>query len=70
MEEKDIRKLLNEILEWANSNETKIQNVNDLAHYLFKIAEAKKTREETNDIDKKWDEWKKEKLDIIVNGLK
>ena len=69
MKDKNIHELLNELLEWANSDEVKWKSVNDLAHYLFKVVEAKKLREEKSEVDKNWNEWKKEKIDIIINGI-
>jgi hypothetical protein len=70
MNEEKQYKLLNEILEWANSDETKAQSVNELAHYLFKINEVKQVREKQSDIIKGWEKWKKEKIEIIINGIK
>ena len=69
MKDNNINKLLNELLDWANSNETSSQSVNDLAHYLFKITEAKRAREKNIELEANWEKWKAEKIAIIVKGI-
>ena len=69
MKDNNINKLLNELLDWANSNETSSQSVNDLAHYLFKITEAKQVREKNIELEANWEKWKAEKIAIIIKGI-